>query len=225
MQIISRKEWGAKYADGFKLAQIPAQEVFLHHSVTTAPGSDREAEAQAMRTLERIGQTRFGGGISYTWAVMPSGRVYQGHAVNKQGAHTRGHNTIARAIVLVGDYDQHTVADQQKQSIAELLRYAKAQDWITKPRLTGGHRQASGAQTECPGRYGMAAIADINALASGEVTDVALTEKDKDEIANRVLSRLVDNYKGDNVSIIQILNGVEQKLADLRVILDKQGIR
>jgi hypothetical protein len=87
MKIISRGEWGARYGDGFAPAPLPASEVWLHHSVTVAPDlvPPFDDEYVAMRTLERIGQERFGGGISYTWAAMPSGRIYQGHSVGRRG--------------------------------------------------------------------------------------------------------------------------------------------
>lgn len=166
MDIVSRSDWGAKYADGFKSAPIPAKEIWLHHSVTAAPAGSA-AEVGAMRALERIGQERFGGGVSYTWAVMPSGAVYQGHSVTRQGAHTKGRNTIARAIVLVGNYQTKPVTDAQCNSIAALLRYGKAQGWIAHAKLNGGHRDAPGAQTTCPGMYGMQAISRINDMAAG----------------------------------------------------------
>jgi hypothetical protein len=95
--------------------------VWLHHSVTIAPDlvwvdadgdGVEDDEERAMRTLEDIGEARFGEGISYTLAVMPSGRVYEGHGVDRQGAHT-GRNDIARAIVLVGDCSTRPPIDRR----------------------------------------------------------------------------------------------------------------
>ena len=167
MDIVSRSDWGAKYPDGFKSAPIPAREVWLHHSATTAPIGGPAVEVASMRVLERIGQERFGGGISYTWAVMPSGIVYQGHSVTRQGAHTKGRNSVSRAIVLVGNYQTSPTTSAQRQSVAALLRYAQAQGWIAHAKLDGGHQDAPGAQTACPGVYGMTAVGEINRLAAG----------------------------------------------------------
>ncbi|GAB3429808.1 N-acetylmuramoyl-L-alanine amidase [Actinophytocola sediminis] len=167
MDIISRGRWGARYQRGFGPAPLPAQEVWLHHSVTGAPAADLVLEAAAMRTLEDIGQQRFGGGISYTFAVMPSGRVYEGHGVDRQGAHTANRNSIARAIVLAGNYDAEPVTEAQVRAVAELLQHGHAAGWWRAARLTGGHQQAPGAETACPGRHAMAVIPNINRLAGG----------------------------------------------------------
>ena len=173
MRIIQRHEWGARHSDGFRDAPLPAREVWLHHSVTLAPDlqwidADRDGvdddEERAMRTLEDIGQDRFGGGISYTFLVMPSGRVYEGHSVGRQGAHTGGRNDIARAICLVGNYEANRPTEAQVRAVAELLRYGKAQGWWKEARLAGGHRDLKA--TACPGRYAYERIAEINALAA-----------------------------------------------------------
>lgn len=168
MQIISREEWGAVYEDGYGTSTIPASEVWLHHSVTIAPDLEPpfDDEVRAMRTLERIGEQRFGRGISYTHAVMPTGRVYEGHSVERQGAHTAGRNNIARAVVWVGNYDANRPPLPMVHSTAELLVDGWHRGWWKAPRLNGGHRQAPGASTACPGRFGMELIDDVNAKAS-----------------------------------------------------------
>jgi hypothetical protein len=143
MEIISRKAWGARFADGFGSAPLPAKEVWLHHSVTIAPDlippfTDDDA---AVRTLEKIGQDRFKGGISYTFAVTPVGRVYQGHSIDRQGAHTKGRNSIARAICLVGNYDDRHPTRQQLDAVARLLVHGyRSQPRTPRPRRHPGHQ-------------------------------------------------------------------------------------
>lgn len=174
MKITTRDQWGARHPDGFAPAALPAAEVWLHHSVTLAPDlawvdadGDRvdDDETAAMRLLEQIGQDRFGGGFSYTFAVMPSGRVYEGHSIGRRGAHTKGRNSIARAIVLVGDYDRHRPTPAQLRTVAELLVHGHRAGWWRQPRLAGGHQDAPGASTACPGRHAQAAIPVINQAA------------------------------------------------------------
>jgi hypothetical protein len=170
MHIVSRSEWGARHDNGFGSAPLPAKGVYLHHSVTAAPDlvPPFDDEDAAMRTLERIGEQRFSGGVSYTFAVMPSGRVYEGHGVGRRGAHTKGLNSTHRAIVLVGDYEKFGVTSQQVQAVADLLRHGKAQGWWREAKLAGGHRDAPGAQTACPGRHAYALIGEINRRASDD---------------------------------------------------------
>lgn len=163
MRIIQRSVWGARHPDGFGPAPTPFRDWYLHHSVSAVPAPTQAAEAQAMRQLEQIGQQRFGGGVSYTFAVMPSGRVYEGHSIGRRGAHTKGHNTTARGIVLVGDYSKQRPTEAQLDAVARLLVWAHRQGLCPRATLTGGHRDVK--QTECPGTHGYAAIREINRRA------------------------------------------------------------
>ena len=56
MHIVSRSTWGARYERGFGPASLPASELWLHHSVTTAPIPDAvvSIEYAAMRALEGV---------------------------------------------------------------------------------------------------------------------------------------------------------------------------
>ena len=168
VEIISREQWGARHDAGAGPAPLPAREVWLHHSVTIAPDlvPPFDDEHAAMRLLEQIGEDRFGRGISYTFAVMPTGRVYEGHGVATLGAHTKDRNSIARAIVLVGNYDTHQPTAAQIESTAQLLAHGQREGWWTTAQLVGGHRQAPDASTACPGRYAMAVIPAINVRAA-----------------------------------------------------------
>lgn len=204
--IIPRSAWGARYPNGFRDAPLPAREVWLHHSVTVAPDlvppfTDDDA---AIRTLENIGQQRFGGGISYTWPITPVGRVYEGHSVHRQGAHTGGRNDIARAICFVGNYDVARPTPQMVEAAAQLLVQEFRAGRITAARLNGGHRQAPGASTACPGRYGMEAIPVINARAAailgGAPTAgglfMALSAAEEQEVLLAI--RMMRDYLGAN---------------------------
>ena len=163
--LIPRAKWGAKFADGFGDRPVPITEFWLHHSVTPLPNNSAE-EISAVRLLEKIGQERFGGGISYNVPVMPSGRAFVGVSWWRRGAHTKGHNTPAVAFVLVGDYNKAQVTSEQMEAIAATMVEARRKGIAERHTLNGGHQQASGnTGTECPGKNGMAAIPLINALA------------------------------------------------------------
>jgi hypothetical protein len=168
MDIISRAEWGAGYDNGFRPAPLPAQEVWLHHSVTVAPDlvPPFDDDHAAIRTLERIGEQRFGRGISYTFPITPAGLIFEGHSVDRVGAHTGGRNTVSRAICFVGDYERNRPTEAMLDAAAWLLREGRARGWWTAARLTGGHRDAPGASTACPGRHAYALISEINRRAA-----------------------------------------------------------
>lgn len=171
--IIPRSKWGARYDNGFGVRALPIPEKWLHHSVTIAPdlhfldidgdGVD-EDEERAMRVLEDIGEDRFNGGISYTFCVMPSGRIYEGHSIDRVGAHTAGRNTISASICLVGNYQQTDPTEMQKKSVAWLLEHGRASGWWYNNQLTGGHRDVY--NTGCPGDEAYDEIAGINTIAA-----------------------------------------------------------
>lgn len=122
-----------------------------------------------MRQVEAIGQSRFGQGISYTFAVMPSGRVYEGTGAGRLGAHTGGRNSRSHAIVLVGNYDSVVPSDAVLNGVAELVRYGHGRRWWTNARLSGGHRDVK--STGCPGNQAYRLIGEINRrAASGQTT-------------------------------------------------------
>jgi hypothetical protein len=215
VEIISRARWGARHPNGFGFAPLPAAEVWLHHSVTLAPDlvwidTDRDGveddEEKAMRLLEDIGQSRFGGGISYTWLIPPSGRIYEGHSVDRQGSHTVNRNSISRAICFIGNYDISKPTQAQIRSSALLLRDAKAAGWIAHPRLTGGHRDLK--STACPGQYAYQAIPLINTYQeldmpdSPMVSDLAFRVAD---FVNQNTTQTGGEHKGDTLPMVRDL--------------------
>lgn len=186
--IYGRSSWGARYSAGFADAPLPADEVWLHHSVTSAPPLDAtfDQDTAAVRVLEQIGQDRFGGGISYTFAIPPSGRIFEGHGVTRRGAHTAGRNSIARAICLVGNYDTARPSEAQVRAVALLLQHGARSGWWRRAFLNGGHRDAPGARTACPGRHGWDAIPAINRLASLPITPEDDMTPDQDARLTRI---------------------------------------
>jgi hypothetical protein len=166
--IVPRSVWGARYPAGFGVAPLPAREVWLHHTAMTAPGvtASDALDANAMRLVEGIGHQRFGGGVSYTFVVMPSGRIMEGTGVGRRGAHTAGRNSIARAICLHGNYEDNEPSSAQLTAVVDLLRYGYVMRWWDAPQLDGGHRDAPDASTACPGRHAYRLIPEINRQAA-----------------------------------------------------------
>lgn len=162
--VIPRQTWAPRHPNG--CATIGTQEwvnagkeLWLHHSVTNPPGPDAtlEQDCAHMREFEAIGHNRYGCGISYTWVVMPSGRVFQGHDVDRQGTHTYGRNNRSRAICLAGNYHVNELPQRMHNAVARLLRELGA-------ILDGGHRDVFA--TACPGDHAYERIPSINQLAS-----------------------------------------------------------
>lgn len=166
-RIIPRAEWGATRRAGFGDRPVGRLDKWLHHSVTLAPDLvfPWDDDYAAVRLLEKIGQDRFAGGISYTFAVTPAGLIFEGTGVSRIGAHTAGRNTGSVGIVLVGNYDRDNPPQAMLDAVAWLLRHGAAQGWWQTAALTGGHRDTK--STSCPGTRGYAQIRTINELAAG----------------------------------------------------------
>ncbi|MBW8171780.1 hypothetical protein K0651_01790 [Ornithinimicrobium sp. Arc0846-15] len=103
-QIILREEWGAVRGDGWSDRPVPVTTLHLHHSDTRtlSQAASLVEDVEQILFLERVGWERFRGplqddgeymygtdaGVSYTWLVSPSGRIFEGRDLF--GWHFRG---------------------------------------------------------------------------------------------------------------------------------------
>lgn len=167
MKIYSRTEWGARHRAGSRAAADPAQRVWLHHTAgrSGAVSSTVEQDFQLIRQLEDLGQSRFGAGISYTFIITRSGRIFEGTGPGRVGTHTARQNTASRAICLTGNYQNIKPNQKQLDALIWLLTHGAASGWWAHPQLAGGHRDAPGAATACPGNNLHSLIAEINMRA------------------------------------------------------------
>jgi murein L,D-transpeptidase YcbB/YkuD len=158
MQLISRKEWNAKPATG-KRIPLPVKELWLHHSASPDTG------ARAVRAIQKFHmQQRGWSDIAYTWIYSPSQRAfYEGRGPGVLGAHTKGHNTIGHGLCVLGNYDRAGVTDNIIADLQQFLRWHKQ---YGPDRFTGGHNEAKGANTACPGRNLQANLRAINGLVA-----------------------------------------------------------
>jgi hypothetical protein len=160
LSIASRASWGARYQDGDLTLTGLAVEVFVHHSVTAqlSPDASIAVEAEQMRALESVGQSRFGTGISYNVVIFPSGRAYQGVSWNRRGTHTGGRNSTSRSICFAGNYEANQPTAAQISTAAAIYREGKER-WWTQSAPLRGHRDVSA--TACPGQHLYSRIDDI----------------------------------------------------------------
>ncbi len=172
MRIYTRAEWGAQYREGWGTRSVGRLNKWEHHSVTThlSENATFDQECKEVRKIESITQSRFAGGMAYTFLVFPSGRIYQGLGVDRIGTHTAGHNTTAVGICLVGNYMSTAPTAKQEATLAELLNHGVRQGWWKENALSGGHRDVKA--TSCPGDKAYERIPAVNAMADGSSTPV-----------------------------------------------------
>lgn len=166
-RIITRAEWGARYANGWGARPLPIPKRFLHHSVTIAPDTlpPFDDDYAAVRRIEQIGQDRFGKGMSYTALFMPSGLIFEGLGIDRVGSHTADNNTAGAGLCLVGNYEDDQPTKAQLDSVAWWLRFHRDHGYLTDATITAPHSAVY--NTACPGQHAEAGIDYINATAQG----------------------------------------------------------
>jgi hypothetical protein len=147
-RIIPRSEWGATPASGMAEASYPMSALWLHHS-DTVPTDDPLYD---MRLLQQIAFSRGFSDISYTYGLHPDGSICEGRDLRYVGAHTAGNNSTSLAFVLIGDYTTTLPTAAQIASARWLRDKLIAEGYLTPGTYpTGGHQDAPGNDTACPG--------------------------------------------------------------------------
>jgi hypothetical protein len=160
-ELLTLSEWGGT-PNGWPQMQLPAVQLWVHHSVTNetvgVPGS---ADAIAdFRTLDTIGRSNGHGGISYSYAIHPDGIIGEGQGT-RRGAHTAGngcngspwgHNPCSFGVCFIGNYMEDSLTAEAVEAF-HWLRDKLVADGLLVPGTypTGGHRDAPGNFTACPG--------------------------------------------------------------------------
>jgi len=93
--------------------------------------------------------------MSYSFVVHPDGTILEGQN-GHVGAHTRGQNSTSQAVCCVGNFENDLPTPEMLLAIRSLVgRFGP---------VLGGHRDAPGAATACPGRNLYAVIGSLTAL-------------------------------------------------------------
>lgn len=139
----------------------PTSEWWVHHGATGT------ANLATLRAYERYHvQTLGWSALGYNWAITADGTIYEGRGWLRQGAHTKGRNTISHAVLLVGDWSSGTVPQPMVDSLVWLTREGHRIGALKSPTISGGHRDAPGQSTSCPGAAGLEAVGRARKLLS-----------------------------------------------------------
>jgi hypothetical protein len=176
VNIVPRDEWCDTPPAGTPPAiRLPAPEVWLHHG---ASGSSTADTARAYARFHIRDRGYLDVGYSF---IIASGRVLEGRGPGVQGAHTATRNAVSHGICIAGDYTSRTPSGADLDALTALLRHGATEGWWPSPELSGGHRDAPGATTRCPGNGLHPLIARINRDAKED--DVALTAEQERALA------------------------------------------
>lgn len=120
--------------------------IYVHHSASKESTSAAEITRWHIeRGFKTIGYHKV---ISMVGGVVNS---VVGRAEHVVGAHTLGHNQDSLGVCVAGNYSEKTIHPLMYEELLDVLR-----DWMKRYGIPAsqvfGHREASGAATECPGR-------------------------------------------------------------------------
>lgn len=189
--IVLRHEWGARNPRSRHRIDTPTPELWLHHTAGVLDANGNGVWWDDMRGIQDFHMDGRGwSDIAYSF-VIGGGQIFEGRGAGIAGGHTKGHNTISHAICLIGDYTWMKPRRHDIEAIARLLAHGHREGWWPA-QFTGGHRDASGASTACPGNNLAAALPDINALARHYLTP---TPTEEDEMFDEIV-RLHEFYLG-----------------------------
>ena len=127
----------------------PKRSLYIHHTVTRLSKPWTKArEEEHMRLLERLHLDRGFTGIGYNFVLFPSGRLYEGRGGKAIPAAQLNANSGSVAIAFVGDFRTDKATKEALERLDDAIRALKNRRRITR---IGGHRDAPGQSTTCPG--------------------------------------------------------------------------
>lgn len=146
---LAATDWGMPGPVGAELG-LPVDNVFLHHTVTAV--TDRPIEDAL--DVAMIGIARFGL-VSYSVLVHPA-RVIFWAQTEHRGAHTRGWNSRAVGLALIGDYQRRDMPDSMVYDACVALHALRSFGVVSARPTVRPHQQVSA--TACPGRHAIASV-------------------------------------------------------------------
>ena len=153
MQIIRPDQWGISDHDAWSKAPGPLDEVFFHTSVTKQlPKSATVAqEKEQMRAVDSIAHARGFNGFSYSWGILPSGRVYEGRGWLTVEAATLGFNEGSDSICFIGNTDAFKLTKEQELAALALIERGQKFGKLAAKLDLRAHNDV--APKACPGRF------------------------------------------------------------------------
>ena len=197
--IVPRSNWNARPPRSSTMIPLPAPRVWLHH--TAGNEANGAAGMKAIQNFHMDG--RGWADIGYSFVVDRVGGVYEGRGAGVQGAHTEGDNSRSHGICVIGNYESSMPPGATVSALRWLLRHGADQGWWPTPKFTGGHRNAPGASTACPGARLYAELGAINAPIPKEDEMVYIRKQGAPSGAvYRVAGAILEHVSGEEWALL-----------------------
>ena len=148
--LVSRDEWGALPAKGNCEPMNGVSAITVHH--TTEHGLTTKSDIDAVRAIARNHRNVNGwADVGYHFLVGRDGKVYEGRAIDLQGAHCGGVNNKHNVgVSLIGDFTRHEPSGIQEAALIAVLAELREKYNVPKSKLFG-HGELPNTNTQCPG--------------------------------------------------------------------------
>ncbi len=225
---LTRDEWGGRLNAINREMEEPATALWAHHSVTNEEMGVHATEDAIADFLE-LDALGVAGGISYSYAIHPNGIIGEGQGTH-QGAHTGGNlgcgrspwgwNPCSFGVCFIGDFHPREANDYQADELTDAAinsfrwlrdKLIREGDLVAGVYPTGGHRDASGNSTACPGDNIEARLDELRAPYAEPVEPAAQRPKDDD------MPWIAHTETGDYICIADQRTG---PVADIQPYLD-----
>ena len=138
----------------------PTRHVFVHHLAGRCSGD----LARCLRETEAFHVNSRGySAIAYSLAA-DDDQAAIARGLRVAGGHTLGWNSTAHATVACGNYETDGPGDRLVENLAATIIHAIRAGAVTPNPIIGGHRDAPGNSTACPGRHLYARLPAVRAL-------------------------------------------------------------
>nr|CAD7457623.1 unnamed protein product [Timema tahoe] len=107
LRIVSRAGWGARPSKEVEYMIIPVQYVVIQHTATPECTTASKCAARVAGLQAYFIDTLHNSDIGENFLIGGDGKVYEGVGWHKIGAHTKGYNTMALGITLIGNFSGH----------------------------------------------------------------------------------------------------------------------
>jgi len=149
----ARSEW-ARAAPVCSLMNpmLPVKYITVHHDgMSPFMAADARSSAGRIETIRNGHRGNGWGDIGYHFVIDREGRVWEGRAINFQGAHVKNWNEGNLGICCLGNFDEQAPSQAQLMALERQLVVLMKTYGVPKARVKT-HQEWSGAKTACPGR-------------------------------------------------------------------------
>jgi hypothetical protein len=189
LELVTRAEWGARAPKNDPVPiWLPSMRLWVHHAAIESTDDAREVRAHQAFHMDSRGWND----IAYSLLIPdpnPDLLVFEGRGIGVAGGHTANENTVSHGICVLGNFMVDKFSATAEETLVRLARLGRDRGWWI-PTL-GGHRNAPGANTSCPGDnlYNRLAAVRIRVAEDSEEDNV-FNETDKTILRNIIRQEL-----------------------------------